>query len=317
MNPRRVAEAQRARASVLARKDLPWMRGVVATAIGPKVVNGRFEGTPALHLVVPKKVPRGSLTLKRIIPPEIDGIPTDVIRQDGELLAEPSFAPADAVEIGYGTAVVSDVGEQGTLGAVGRRNGQTVLITAGHVAPPGSETSLRDAPGTDLGGTVATLDLASGAQLYGGWATDPNENFFLDIAVIAAKDGLPLQGGLPGSSSFKVAPNTASLVAGLAGSRVLALGAGAGGWRMGTVTGIWARPTNETATGLCFVQHDPGSLMSSPGDSGSVWLLRSGMDFIALGLHWGLVGNLAWVTDLTASLPLLGVEGLAGDPGAP
>src|SRR5436190_8937634 len=51
---------------------------VVAVGIGPKVVGGRATGEPAIRVFVRRKLPADQVPADELIPPTIDGIPTDV-----------------------------------------------------------------------------------------------------------------------------------------------------------------------------------------------------------------------------------------------
>ena len=320
MSDLHLAELRRARDTLHGQKRPAWMKAVVATAIGPKIVDGKFDSTPAIHLVVRKKRPLQDVAARVRIPSEIAGLPTDVQRSAGELFLGPSLTPGDPVMVGYGAPIISRASaEQGTLACVARLdNGSYGLVTAAHAVPASEDVLLRVPQRPLLGKVTAAKDFVLGSELYGGGAAAADERFAVDIAVLEPDPQVELHGGLAGGRSFLVAPNTATLIAGLVGSSALGYGSGTGGWREGKVTGLWPRIVDQDAsleaTALCLVQHDP---VSVGGDSGSLWLLRRGNDFMALGVHRGLQddgSNLAVITDLTASLPLLGIAALAGDP---
>ena len=59
---------------------------VVGLAIGYKEVEGRSTGQLSLVVLVKKKVPPSQLQPGDVIPPEIEGVPTDV-QEVGELRA--------------------------------------------------------------------------------------------------------------------------------------------------------------------------------------------------------------------------------------
>ena len=54
---------------------------VKAVGVGPKLVNGRPTGVFAVKVYVTRKVHRDQLPDKDRIPPQVDGIPTDVEEQ--------------------------------------------------------------------------------------------------------------------------------------------------------------------------------------------------------------------------------------------
>jgi hypothetical protein len=51
---------------------------VVAVGIGPKIVGGEATGEPAVRVFVRRKLPADQVPPDEFIPPEIDGVPTDV-----------------------------------------------------------------------------------------------------------------------------------------------------------------------------------------------------------------------------------------------
>ncbi|MEJ3750509.1 hypothetical protein WEI85_45540 [Actinomycetes bacterium KLBMP 9797] len=64
--------------------------GVTGVGIGAKVVEGRPTGQVAVTVFVEEKLPRTSLTAAELLPPEVDGVPTDVLMlRDPQLAAEP------------------------------------------------------------------------------------------------------------------------------------------------------------------------------------------------------------------------------------
>lgn len=144
------------------------MRGVVATSIGPKIVHGRFDATPAIHFVVREKRPRLEIAARQRIPIEIDGLPTDVQRSSGELFLGPSLTPGDPVMVGYGSPIISRVSaEQGTLACVAQlADGSQVLVTAAHAVPEPEDILLRTSQRPLLGRVLAAKDFVLGGELY-------------------------------------------------------------------------------------------------------------------------------------------------------
>jgi hypothetical protein len=74
--------------------------GVTGVGIGAKVVEGRPAGPVAVTVFVEEKLPRTSLTAAQLLPPDVDGVPTDVlVLRDLRLAAEPigTVYPNDGV----------------------------------------------------------------------------------------------------------------------------------------------------------------------------------------------------------------------------
>jgi hypothetical protein len=64
--------------------------GVTGVGVGAKVVVGRPTGQVAVTVFVREKLPRAALTAAELLPPDVDGVPTDVlVLRDPQLAAEP------------------------------------------------------------------------------------------------------------------------------------------------------------------------------------------------------------------------------------
>jgi hypothetical protein len=116
---------------------------VVAVGIGPKVVNGRATGEPAIRVFVRRKLPADQVPPDHLIPAEIDGVTTDVaIGGDPVPVAA---APVD------------------TPGAIGVLDARTQPVRHAHAKLPPDDGSHRPLTGglqiepVDSNGWVGTL----------------------------------------------------------------------------------------------------------------------------------------------------------------
>ena len=66
--------------------ELLRRKNVIGVAIGYKEKGGQKTETPSLVIMVKKKVPLSELSQQDVVPPEIEGIVTDV-RETGEIKA--------------------------------------------------------------------------------------------------------------------------------------------------------------------------------------------------------------------------------------
>jgi hypothetical protein len=128
----RVREVQaKARARLLA------IPGVHSIAIGPKVVAGKRTDEPAIAVFVTKKRPLSELRPEEVIPPEIDGVKTDVIEEKPPVLhAFPDVAQYDVLDGGIQIQAGTTVTGLGTLGCIAQTTEaqpRTVAITNHHV----------------------------------------------------------------------------------------------------------------------------------------------------------------------------------------
>jgi len=146
------------------RKNLLFKRGVVAVGIGYKSKGGKRTGEKAIVCSVSQKLPMQMLHMSDRVPPNILGIPTDVI-ETGVLKAlavDPTkkFRPAPGgVSIGHPDITA------GTLGCVIENGGELYILSNNHVMANSNLAKIGDPilqPGPYDGGTIedqiATLD---------------------------------------------------------------------------------------------------------------------------------------------------------------
>ena len=149
--------------------------------IGFKSVGGRMTDELAIIVYVDEKLPREALRKKSIVPPRIDGMPTDIEEDIDARFVRPSDGgplPADSMHVRplrSGLSISLDSDHAGTLGFFARRNSdkKPVLVSNYHVLfrdrglpgienhtvvqpPIGTENKIAEVGDTDgkIGGSV-------------------------------------------------------------------------------------------------------------------------------------------------------------------
>ncbi len=300
------------------------MEGVVATGIGPKLTSGQPTQDLALHFFVRRKVASSKLAKTRRIPKTIGGYATDILPGSKALALDAFSVPGEALNTGYGQPVLATSGERGTVGccAIGV-DGASVLITAGHVVPPGGFV-MDDSGSISLGATRSSFGAISGETLYPG-TTAGSRPCALDAAVVVLNQGVVPHGGLPSGHSFLTQPwrdtFTWILQNARAGTPAEAAALGpvhTGGrrhqvaWRRGAIISSMVMVVADGITYFCAID-DHGA--SEPGDSGSLWIGNQSGNYIAIGLHHGILNQTGYalVTDLASALPHIGIQRLLGN----
>src|SRR3972149_5298243 len=136
---------------------------VVGVGYGYKVVNGARSGQLCLVALVREKGPRAALAPEDMVPPQVDGVVTDVV-QVGQLEAQQSrtdrWRPAPGgVSVGHFKITA------GTLGAVvrDRASGARLILSNNHVLANGTSAAAEDPilqPGIADGGREESDTLA-------------------------------------------------------------------------------------------------------------------------------------------------------------
>lgn len=135
---------------------------VVATGVGYKVVQGKKTSTLSIVCSVTRKVGATALSPRDLVPPLIDGIPTDVVAT-GRIRAFQSrterHRPAPGgVSIGHRDITA------GTLGCLVRKDGQVFILSNNHVLANSNDAQLGDPilqPGPFDGGTLPADHIAN------------------------------------------------------------------------------------------------------------------------------------------------------------
>jgi len=137
--PKEVKLAKDLHKETLLRKDL-----VVGVGTGYKVSRGEQTDELCIVTMVRQKVPKSGLTAESMVPPEVDGVRTDII-EVGDLWAFQSprsrFRPAPA-----GVSVSHYQSPAGTFGCVvrDRQYGTRLILSNNHVLAKNNEAKLGD-----------------------------------------------------------------------------------------------------------------------------------------------------------------------------
>ncbi len=135
------------------RDDLLDRRNVVAVGVGRKVVAGEETDELAIVASVIAKRPRETLPPGELVPPTVDGVPTDVVRT-GPIFAfqnpRDRFRPAPGgVSLGHASITA------GTLGCLVRKQGRLYILSNNHVIANSNDAAVGDPilqPGSADGG---------------------------------------------------------------------------------------------------------------------------------------------------------------------
>lgn len=176
--------------------------GVHAVGVGPKFVGGKRTNDISITVFVLEKRPLGDLPAEHAIPPEIEGIKTDVVaRPPPRLLAGatlPDTATARPLSGGIAIKPGGAFGGGGTLGCLAVTNGpepRVVALTCWHVVadPQFAPTSLTVGPsggamkfsGTNVPGTLVVVEfsLPPGARARGAFYTTSDVDTTASIAA--------------------------------------------------------------------------------------------------------------------------------------
>ncbi len=122
-----------------ARQRLLAIPGVHCVAVGPKVVGGQLTTEPVIAVFVTKKKPLAEISPAEVIPPEIEGIKTDVVEEElPQLLAGglPDEQHYPVLVGGIQIQAGNKLSGKGTLGCIAKTNDpnpKVVAITNQHV----------------------------------------------------------------------------------------------------------------------------------------------------------------------------------------
>jgi hypothetical protein len=129
---------------------------LMGLAVGARECNGHLTGELAIKVFVRKKVARSRVEAAALVPPRINGYPTDV-EEIGEIRAL-SAGAGGPLPIPCGEPIANERGvEEGTLGCLVVTDGQQCLLSCNHVI-----ANLNDA---EVGDTVLFHDSQTGARL--------------------------------------------------------------------------------------------------------------------------------------------------------
>jgi hypothetical protein len=292
-------------------RDLLARENVVGVAAGVKVKKGAPTGEPAVTILVEKKVAKSRLSEGALVPPKLDGVPTDVIESGPlrPLLFNTRVRPAlPGFSIGHHDITA------GTFGCLVRdirgcceEEGDYLVLSNNHVLANSNLASIGDLilqPGPFDGGiypsdAVATLDRfepivfgSSGYNLVDAAVARPLHSRNLNPAIIGAVLPRSVGQAVVGQGVIK-AGRTTQVTTGtvIAINATVVVGPYAGGG-----SGVFAQQIITTG-------------MSAGGDSGSllmdrelnaVGLLFAGSSEITIHNHIASVETALGVRPLTA-----------------
>jgi hypothetical protein len=137
-----MADLQRAKRAAartyLKRPPDSSLSNIVGVGVGSKIKRGQFTETQAVRIYVAVKVDAGSVPKELLIPPELEGVPTDVV-EIGRLLPAGEVFPAPRTRIrppqpGCSIGVMRELCLlSGTFGAVVQDEERRYLLTCNHV----------------------------------------------------------------------------------------------------------------------------------------------------------------------------------------
>lgn len=141
------------------KKSILKKKGIVATGIGYKIINGKQTDELALICSVVKKLPLSEISKQDFVPPTIKGVPTDIVETGLiKALHIDKHRPAPGgVSVGH-TKITA-----GTLGCIVKNNGKSFILSNSHVLACSNDASIGDSilqPGTYDGGTYPNDHIA-------------------------------------------------------------------------------------------------------------------------------------------------------------
>ncbi|SHE49927.1 chymotrypsin family serine protease [Streptoalloteichus hindustanus] len=134
--------------------DLIVRPGVVGVDIGEKVTAGRPTGRPAIVVAVRRKLPAAEVPPDQLVPPEVDGVPTDVVEEDYVL--HPAVIPLGEEEADAGSVPPPD---RTIVGGLSMGPCRPIRLAPPDVPRPGDYTTAGTigALVTDRGGSGAAM----------------------------------------------------------------------------------------------------------------------------------------------------------------
>jgi hypothetical protein len=236
-------------------------KGVYKVDVGYAWRDGKMTGEVAIRAHVKRKKPEEELGKNDIVPKEIDGLPIDVIESNIE---RHPLTRRNPLVGGVETRNVN-LGGRGTLGAV--------VFNQGDYAPmalSNRHVYVADRPNGAAGDRVNQPGTTSSNDTVGAVM---RSNAALDCAVAAL------------NNSRQVSTSVLNFEGGIKGVRTPVIGAVVtkSGRTTGTTLGM-IEGVNANDVAIVPIPGDWQEI-SSPGDSGSIWLERT--SHAAVGLHWG------------------------------
>lgn len=278
---------------------------VIGVGFGLKITQGAWQlDTSVLRVYVQKKRPKAEVRAKERIPPDINGLATDVI-ETGNIIS--------AMSAMGGCSGANPQVAAGTLGCLvrGRSTGNNFILSCCHVLANISNSNVGDPvfqPAAQDGGTVEIGKLDTWLGL------NPSGGNLVDCAIASIDTPGAFLAGLQGIGSVNPTPSAATLK-----QQVMKSGRNPPGVTNGVVTDISADvsvtyPESSQAFGFVqqiVVEGTGGGYFAQRGDSGSLVIDQNSHEPIGLLFSVGQdsSGNLlAFVNPIQQVLDQLNVD---------
>lgn len=131
-------------------------RNVVGVGVGYKIAGQELTDEPSVVVSVTRKQPVDTLSPEDLVPPEVDGVPTDVV-ETGRIVAHNVNRRIRQRPLRPGLSIGHPAGSAGTLGAFVLKEGQLYLLGNNHVMARLNQAQIGDPilqPGPSDGGTL-------------------------------------------------------------------------------------------------------------------------------------------------------------------
>lgn len=145
-------------------------RNVVGVGVGYKIAGQELTDEPSVIVSVTRKQPVERLSPEDLVPPAVDGVPTDVV-ETGRIVAHNINRRTRQRPLRPGLSIGHPAGSAGTLGAFVLKEGQLYLLGNNHVLARLNQAEAGDPilqPGPADGGTLfdQVAQLADYSRLY-------------------------------------------------------------------------------------------------------------------------------------------------------
>ena len=260
-----VAEQQRyAEAYERIRAELVQLPGVVDVGVGLKEVDGELTPQMAFRVYVEEKLPEDQLPPEALVPDEVGGFRTDVIRRYDRIPItgfndEDDWRNYDRKVGGTRIGNDKDGGGTGTLGCFARRDsdGAIVMLSNHHVLFSGGAAVGAKVGQPDHDESCCCTCNEIGEVVAGDEA--------LDCAIAKLNNGVPFVTKI---RKIRRADGTVELTGNIAGTGVAI--ASDEVWKVGARTGLTRGIVEQTIPELVIRTIAPFQRMAYYGDSGSV-----------------------------------------------
>jgi hypothetical protein len=275
---------------------------IVGVGVSERLAGGRPAGEGAVSIYVVRKAPLDEVDPSALVPTEYEGVPTDVV-ESGEFVIATERGRHRPVPLGVSVGHAN--GDTGTVGFLGKRDSELVIVSNNHVLARENRAGRGDAilqPGPVDGGGAGDQvgELEGWVALDFGGSKNPID------AAVARVDEAAVTGQLYGGGT--IAPTL-----GKPSRNAIVRKCGrTSGLTRGVVTDVSATIKLRFPSGMALmseqilIQGLGGSVFSEPGDSGSL-VVEEGSD-LPLGLLCGGSSRFTLANQIDQVLTGLGVS---------